>query len=157
MAGTSTIKFSFKREWSDARLLFDGLDNGEGELTPEDTKGIWLPWTIVANAKDKSAILETDKLPEYGLKLISAIDSPEPNHNGTDVAISYEREAVIQFMCDFDMFWYPFDQQSCAVEFYQKEEQILLLPKSIDYKGPLDLEQYTVHGVFLCNATFQVG
>ena len=157
VGGMSTIKFSFKRDWSDPRLLFDKLNNGIGELTPNETGKIWLPWTICANLKDKSTWFDTDKLKEYRLKLKGTAHPSEPNHNGTDVAISYEREAVVQFMCDFDMFWYPFDKQSCGVEFYQRETDIILVPKSIEYQGPTDLEQYTVEGVFLCDAVLQVG
>ena len=55
------------------------------------------------------------------------------------------------------VFCYPLDRQSCGVEFYQRETDIILVPKSIEYQGPTDLEQYTVEGVFLCDVVLQVG
>ena len=150
VAGTSTIKFSFKREWEDQRLLF----HEEGELTPEEKEKIWLPWTVFSNLKSQKAMLDTDKLYLYRAELR---DPAEDIHNGSVVVIVYEREKIIEFMCDFDMFWYPFDRQSCVVELYQRDEGIVLFPKSIAYKGPRDLEQYTVKGVFQCSVTLPVG
>ena len=150
VAGTSTIKFSFKREWEDQRLLF----HEEGELTPEEKEKIWLPWTIFSNLKSKKAWLDTDKLDLYRVKLRNPAEEP---HDGSQVVIVYEKEKIIEFMCDFDMFWYPFDRQSCRVEFYQRAEGIMLSPKSIAYKGPVDLVQYRVNGVFLCSVALPVG
>ena len=112
VAGTSTIKFATKREWFDPRLLFQDLVEGKGELTPKESEEIWTPWTTFANLRDKNAWLDTDKLKEFRLDLRDTIkiDPTKPNYNGTNVAISYERETVIEFMCSFDMFWYPFDR-----------------------------------------------
>ena len=150
MGGTSTIKFSFKREWEDQRLIF----HQEGELSPEDVEKIWLPWTVFSNLKSKKAWLDTDRQDVYKVKLRNPA---EETPNGSQVVIEYEREKIIEFMCDFDMFWYPFDRQSCGVEFYQRSEGITLLPKSIGYKGAVELEQYTVNGVFLCSGVLPVG
>ena len=150
VAGTSTIKFSFKREWEDQRLLF----HEEGELSPEEKEEIWLPWTTFSNLKSQKAWLDTDKQDLYRVKLRNPA---EETHNGSQVVIVYEREKIIEFMCDFDMFWYPFDRQSCGVEFYQRAEEIILFPKSIAYNGPLDLEQYSVKEVFLCSVDLPVG
>ena len=155
VGGTSTIKFSFKREWEDRRLIF----HSEGELSPEEKEKIWIPWTIFSNLKDRKAWLDTDKLDLYKVKLRDD-DKPveETRNNGSHVVcIEYEREKIIEFMCDFDMFWYPFDRQSCGVQFYQNDEEIILFPKSIAYKGPRELEQYSVKGVFLCSVALQVG
>ena len=153
MAGTSTIKFSFKREWEDQRLLF----HSERELSPEEKDKIWLPWTIFSNLRDRKAWVDTDKLDLYKVKLRNDNNPEEVIRNRSHhMVIEYEREKIIEFMCDYDMFWYPFDRQSCGVEFYQRDEQIILLPKSIAYKGPIKLEQYTVDGVFLCSVALQV-
>ena len=135
VTGTSTIKFSFKREWEDQRLLF----HEEGELTPEEKEKIWLPWTIFSNLKSKKAWLDTDKLDLYRVKLRNPAEEP---HDGSQVVIVYEKEKIIEFMCDFDMFWYPFDRQSFRVEFFHRAEVIILSTNSITYKGPVVLELY---------------
>ena len=154
VAGTSTIKFSFKREWEDQRLLF----HSERELSPEEKDKIWLPWTIFSNLRDRKAWVDTDKLDLYKVKLRNDYNPEEVIRNRSHhMVIEYEREKIIEFMCDYDMFWYPFDSQSCGVEFYQRDEKIILFPKSIAYKGPRELEQYTVEGVFLCSVALQVG
>ena len=149
VAGTSTIKFSFKREWEDQRLVF----HQEGELSPEEKEKIWLPWTIFANLKDRKSWLDTDKLDLHKVKLRNPA---EATRNDSRVVIVYEKEKIIEFMCNFDMFWYPFDRQSCGVQFYQRNEDIIFFPKLIAYKGPIELEQYTVNGVFLCSVVLPV-
>ena len=155
VAGTSTIKFLFKREWHDHRLLFHGE---EGEMSPEEKDKIWIPCTIFSNLRDKNGWIDTDKKDLYSFKVRNGYNpNTETTHNGSNIVIGYEREKIIVFMCDFDMFWYPFDTQSCGARFYQRNANIILVPKSIAYKGPKELEQYSVKGVFLCNGALQVG
>ena len=82
VAGTSTIKFATKREWFDPRLLFQGLVDGKGELTPKESEEIWTPWTTFANLRDKNAWLDTDKLKDFKLDLRDTIDPTKPNAVG---------------------------------------------------------------------------
>ena len=70
--------------------------------------------------------------------------------------IEYELEMVVELMCEYDMFWFPFDSQTCGVELYQREEEITLIPESVAYTGPRQLIQYTVVGIDMCPAVFEV-
>ena len=53
----------------------------------------------------------------------------------------------IQFFCDYDMAWYPFDQQTCMVEMVLDgvlDNYIDLLPGGVKFSGPMELTQYYV-------------
>ena len=90
VAGTSTIKFLFKREWHDQRLLFHGE---EGEMSPEEKDKIWLPWTIISNLRDKNGWIDTDKKDLYSFKVRNGYKpNKETTHNGSNIVIGYERE-----------------------------------------------------------------
>merc|ERR1711915_421986 len=52
-------------------------------------------------------------------------------------------------ICDFNMAWYPFDKQVCALELYQPEDLIKVNPTDLVYSGPKELAQhYVTHTVF---------
>ena len=46
-----------------------------------------------------------------------------------------ERQLVTDWMCTFDMGWYPFGIQKCDMRFYVVEEDIKLVPKDITFNG----------------------
>ena len=77
-------------------------------------------------------------------------------HVGADIVIEYEREMIVELMCEYNMFWFPFDSQTCGIEMYQKEENVILIPSAVAYTGPPQLIQYTVKGIEMCPAFFQV-
>ena len=104
----------------------------------------WLYLTRGRRSLSSCAALICSGILSTGTYVILCVEPPPP------------QPIPLPYIC-FSVFCYPFDRQSCGVEFYQREETIILLPKSIEYQGPTDLEQYTVEGVFLCDAVLQVG
>ena len=42
---------------------------------------------------------------------------------------------MTDWMCTFDMGWYPFGIQKCDMRFYVVEEDIKLVPKNITFNG----------------------
>ena len=63
--------------------------------------------------------------------------------------LTISRVYSIQFFCEYDMRWYPFDQQTCHVELVL--DGVLgnyadLLPGGVDFSGPQELTQYYVIG-----------
>jgi hypothetical protein len=124
--GTHVIKWSFTREWSDGRLTFIGM-NRTSKIVPKDRDGknkIWIPWTIISNIKHQAALYKSDKLDVYLAKFKEGYKSTETRHEGSNVVIEYSKEWIAELMCDYDMFWYPFDSQACSVELYQGEEDV---------------------------------
>jgi hypothetical protein len=53
----------------------------------------------------------------------------------------------IKWICSFNMQWFPFDTQSCTMEFKPEGNSastIKLLVDSLNYEGPKDLTQYFI-------------
>ena len=49
------------------------------------------------------------------------------------------------------MEWFPFDTQSCTMEFYQAENTVRVLPESVQYSGHL-LPQHFIRNITICSA-----
>lgn len=63
------------------------------------------------------------------------------------------KECTINWICHFNMVWYPFDTQECSMEFYYKSPKLaILLPKQLNYNGPKELSEYYVHNTLMCSA-----
>ena len=61
------------------------------------------------------------------------------------------KEYAISWICQFNMVWYPFDKQTCSMEFYHEEpELVILLPDKLKYTGPRDLSEYYIHDTQMC-------
>ena len=158
MEGTTTVKLSTRRRWSDVRLSFASFGPGKSSaiISPNESEALWVPWTVFANMKHGERWFRSDKLDEFSAKFAKGYNPSENVHLGRDIVIEYEREMVVDLMCEYDMFWFHFDSQTCGVELYQREEEITLIPKSVAYTGPRQLIQYTVVGIDMCPAVFEV-
>ena len=54
---------------------------------------------------------------------------------------------MTNFICNFDMAWYPFDTQKCSMAFVagkRSEDYVDILVGTLEYSGPLELVQYFV-------------
>ena len=116
-----------RREWFDRQLTFKNLkeDTISNELTPEDQDMVWKPTIIyhnVAHGKKIIRLSETNHL-------VWGVVRNEENHfvrgdetNLNNVVLykgSENKESVdIEWMCSFDMAWYPFDTQKCHIIFF---------------------------------------
>ena len=68
-------------------------------------------------------------------------------YDGTENPLSIERFYKTSFICDFDMSWYPFDTQVCAMEFVVEKSSsdvVEMVLGNLDYSGPLELTQYFI-------------
>jgi hypothetical protein len=99
---------------------------------------------------------QSDRQKVFVGKFKKGYNTAGSSHKGSEVVIEYTREFIGELMCDYDMFWYPFDQQACAVELYQDEDLARLEPAGLRYHGPRYLTQYYVEGVSMCRHTVQV-
>ena len=156
--GTAIVKISMTRSWKDRRLTFGsfGVDQTSEKISPDEKDTLWIPWTVFANMKHGNSWFQSDKPDGYLAKFAEGYTSSADVHPGSDIVIEYDKEMIVELMCDYNMFWFPFDSQTCGVELYQKEEDIRLIPKAVIYSGPRQLIQYTVIGIEMCPAVFQV-
>ena len=127
--GTMIIKYTFTRIWRDERIKFSNLKNGQCRILPDEKDQIWLPWTIFDNFKHKDTVYKSDKPHVYLAKQTDDGSSK----NKSEIMIVYRKETIAEFMCDYNMFWFPFDRQTCNIELYQKEDQVNLVPDHLTY------------------------
>ena len=74
---------------------------------------------------------------------------------GSENVIYYERERTVNWICHYNMRWYPFDTQRCTLQMYQNEDSVTLKHISLTYSGPKELTQHRVKGVHACSMNFK--
>ena len=70
---------------------------------------------------------------------------------GSENFMSLSREVTVSWICEFNMFWYPFDNQICSMEFFVATDLVSLLPDVLNYTGSKYLAEYYVHNVQMCS------
>ena len=164
--GYFEIKMTLVRYWYDSQLSYQNLKKNSAKniISTEDMKMMWKPWTITKNIKNVDEVKKTDKgdkmtiIPNSNFKFTR--DEKTNIHNtmlfkGSENAISYERQITVNFVCNYNMRWYPFDSQRCTLEWFHAEESITLRPTSVTYSGPKELTQHIVDGVHICSMTIE--
>jgi hypothetical protein len=159
--GTFTTKSKFVRSWTDSKLKYQNLKtNMDNRINPEDVKKMWKPWTIFENIKTAEMVAATDRADTMLVKPdgkfnVSPLGDFDNTYlfEGSDNALYYEKEVAVEWMCDFDMRWYPFDTQSCIMQFIHAEDSIDFVPGNFTYNGPMDLPEYHIRDFKVCSAT----
>ena len=64
--------------------------------------------------------------------------------------ISYEIGYTTEWLCDFHMEWFPFDTQSCIMEFLQQDDSVILVPDKVMYSGG-DLPKHFIRNLTICS------
>ena len=55
--------------------------------------------------------------------------------DGSNNTLEQYRQMVTDWICNFDMTWYPFGTQRCVMMFYVTEDIIELEPDVIEFRG----------------------
>ena len=160
--GFFEIKMTVVRNWFNTQLTYQNLkrNSAKNTMSTEDIKRMWKPWTISQNIKHVDEAKKTDKadimtiIPNSDFKFTR--DGRTNIHNtmlfkGSENAIHYELQVTINWICNFNMRWYPFDTQRCTLKLFHTEDSITLKPSSVNYSGPKELTQHIVKGVHICS------
>ena len=161
--GVFEVKMSLTREWYNGHLTYQNLKKGERKnlLSDEEVSNMWVPWIVFHNVKSIKAYEKTDKLPSYHIvpnKDFAYVESDRTNLQnsrlfaGSENMIMYQIQYNVKWMCEFDMRWYPFDRQSCAIMMYLQYDSVSLIPSSVDYTGPRSLPKHHVDEIVVCLA-----
>ena len=148
------------RKWIDQKVTFQNLQRKIelNHINPEDRSLLWKPWTIFKNteARDKSAQTDARQvwrvIPNSNFSFTYADKTFLHNtylFDGTSNLINYEISYTVEFLCNFQMAWFPFDTQSCTMEMYQDEDSIQLVPESVHYSGH-ELSQHFIRNITMC-------
>ena len=149
------MKFKINLQWKDARVTFYNLkmDENMNSLTLDEQLKLWTPTIVFWNTKDQLRTIN-DKTTFASIKPQGngSIIGKEINENietykGSENTISLSRVYSIQFFCEYDMAWYPFDIQTCSMELTMDgvlDNYADLIPGEVMFTGPKELTQYYV-------------
>ena len=119
----------------------------------EEAEQIWVPRLVFENTKDKVQTVMDEKT-TIRVHTFNASDfkmSDKTNkeavkqYPGKDNVLVMSRFYNIDFHCEFQMHWYPFDSQTCKAKFAVIEEEAKFVhtaSNNLEYLGPNDLAQY---------------
>ena len=149
------LKFSLRMTWVDARLEFYNikLDETMNVISIKEMNRIWLPVIIFHNTeRGQRAIIDEESFATIsrtgqGTGSDSSISEDIDIYKGSENSISMSRLYNIEFFCDYDMRWYPFDSQTCFMLMKLGggiEKLVSLEPGILRYLGPEELTQYYV-------------
>ena len=166
--GYFRTRFILLREWYDPQLNYKDLkkDSRLNLLSPAEEETVWFPevvfenvasdedWMEIALSKEYNVVrdIEEDDIEPMG---VTAIDNTFM-FSGKENYHFLNKEFTILWICQFNMMWYPFDTQTCAMQFKivnKFADFVDLNPQHLAYSGPTDLTQYVVKSSVMCRAS----
>ena len=149
------LKFRLRMTWLDARLDFFNIkmDETMNVISLDELNRIWLPVIIFQNTEEGQITINDGKSfatinrTGQGTGSDSSISEDIDIYKGSENSISLSRLYNIDFFCDYDMRWYPFDAQTCFMIMKLgggTEKLVSLAPGLLEYLGPEELTQYYV-------------
>ena len=150
-----SLKFRLEQKWRDSRLQYYNLKKDEelNTLTLSEKKKIWVPTILFSNTRedftsknDKQAFA---KVKQFNKGSLLGLETNEDIlvYKGSENEIKINRIYEIDFLCDYDMRYYPFDIQVCTLDLVidgTTAKFIDLVPGNLTYSGSTDLAQYYI-------------
>jgi len=153
--GIFSVAFQLHTVWFDKRVTFMNLKESQNlnTLTELEKTQIWSPTIVFSNTEFKDKVKTDDRI----IAKVSrqgnwtASDSTVPlrtlYYKGEDNPIKFSRKYTIDFLCEYDMAWYPFDLQQCQLNFEpfgNSGDYVLFINKDINYYDKIDLSKYYI-------------
>ena len=158
--GVFKVSFELALSWFDPRLTFKNLKETTNlnKLTEVEKHQIWKPVIVFDNTESKKITQTDNRIIPTVTRWSNFTLSPKTNHeetylyDGKDNPITFSRIYDIEFLCEYNMAWYPFDIQKCSMEFKpdgNTGEYIQLIKHQFRYLGKQELSVY-----FIRDSTF---
>ena len=150
-----SLKFDLGTAWFDSRLNFYNLKTNPqmNTLISAESQMLWVPTILFFNTKNN---LNSQNDEKANIKIVrrknGTLIGPTVNedimvYEGASNEIELNRVYEIDFICTYDMQYYPFDIQVCTVDMTMAGSAAMfvdLKPGNLKYSGPKDLSQYYV-------------
>ena len=156
------IKMKITRSWFDSQLTYQNLlRHRTNSLSPKDIDRVWIPSNPFENIVHMDKMIKTDQR-----DLLLIVPSSDFAHSladktyihntqlfqGAQNHLHYERQFTVEWLCEYHMAWFPFDTQSCTMQFRNDQDSVDLLPAEVSYSGPMELPQHIVREIKICSA-----
>ena len=134
-------------------------------ISPSEAATIWFPMLVFENIPSNEDWVEIVENREYNIvrnvddnfDLVDVTDIDNALiFSGDENSHYMSKEYTVLWNCDFNMMWYPFDTQTCPMQFKILNEfanHVKLNPQQLAYSGPTDLTQYMVIRSIMCEAS----
>ncbi|XP_042858229.1 glycine receptor subunit alpha-3-like [Penaeus japonicus] len=158
MDQTVTLDIQLLSEWEDPRLKYTNLQPEQFKNQIQDIDRLWQPRLITTDntgslvdtkKRDKFLVViqGSDPLPSDDTRPIKAIVFP-----GLGNPLLLRQQLSITFQCQFDLLWFPFDNQQCSINFRLNDVEsklVRMIASEPQYLGPEKLLEYQVRRVTL--------
>ena len=164
----SKIKVQFKlmMSWYDSRLRYKNLKVSEYYNWINSEFKIWYPQLGFHNTESKESTVIDEKsvisvFREGNNFTHSPLESLENAHiyKGSENKLRLSRTYDVDFICNYNLFWYPFDTQNCRMNISVEDQNFLQLthPGLIQWIGAKEVEEYRFTDTKVSNETFEDG
>ena len=156
------MKFTFKRDWFDNRLVFLNLKEVSTDLNkiePKEWNELWFPNIDINNIESKKKFKDTSieeikkVIPNSNFTYRMSLVEYEKNSQifeGSANAITLSRQWSVEFICHYHTAKYPFDTQICRMEFLVGFSGMYLHPSDLSFNQAISLNSYFVREVAMC-------
>jgi hypothetical protein len=150
-------QFTVNQEWLDPRIIFHNLHVNQSlnALVEEEKKLIWTPSLIFDNtdgktrtSTDSESTISVKREASFTQNTIRSVDNIYI-FQGLDNPLDMNRVYEMDWICDYEMNWFPFDTQKCRMTFAVTKDMnnfIRLDGNGHAYHGPVELTQYFIRG-----------
>ena len=143
------FQFMLQMTWHEVRLNFLNLrESGRSNLETQEMEYLWVPKLVFYNTKERLETVVDEKTSMYVERKGNFTRAKNKLvFKSSENPLSATRFYKINFICNFDMAWYPFDTQKCSMNFVMDngdQDLVDLSVGNLEYSGPLDLTQYYI-------------
>ena len=155
------VRMSFKTkyklfiQWFDPRINFYNLKTDEelNTLLPDEMESIWIPSITFYNTENNDGSISDRRtfgsVSRMGNFSHSSLDYLDNIYifDGSDNLLTINRIYDTEWICTYDMAWYPFDTQKCSMVFTTTGETgnfVELIVGSLKHQGPKELTRYFI-------------
>ena len=148
-------KYTVNLEWLDSRITFHNLHKNQGlnTLVESEKQNIWTPRLIFHNTDestrtttDSESVISVRREGNYTTSTIETIDNTYI-FLGSENPLVMSRIYQTEWICDYEMNWFPFDTQKCQMTFAATKDMnpfIQIIGNGHNYRGPVELTQYFI-------------
>ena len=156
------VSYQLTSKWKDPRLTYHNLKKNSNlnVLSLKEQASIWTPKLILANTKATETIIQDKDT------LTKVIANSNFSHSSSDISstqnififegeknkIEMARALETVFICKYDMALYPFDTQTCTMDFMLtvvSDDFCFLSIGGLEYAGPTELTQYFIKDKYM--------
>ena len=146
-------KFQLVFEWYERRITWHNLKDEDtlNELSEHHFEKLFVPTLLFKNTKTMERTKLDSAAELFGRKEGGSKKPPGEKEvlevalfSGSENPVVYSRSYFMEFTQDFDLQFYPFDEQMVTVEIAPTQPAIKLMPELLQYVGSIDMRRFTV-------------